>query len=207
MILREVHLRLGCLCVRIKHRCLPHYRRAPRRAQARTHLYQESSPAATLHHHQQVIKTQLPPLLIISPSLEFPFLRPCKGRCFFFWQPSTDHFNITMVHHNSSFTLSDLGVLPSSFIAHTLEPPLSLKDNGYPSTRLLNDLNIPIKPGLPIPECETRLDNLTLKPQIQHQGTRNTFSLGPTGFGSSLKLVYVYIWGSCLYSGQLVGAP
>ncbi|XP_049889510.1 receptor-interacting serine/threonine-protein kinase 2-like [Epinephelus moara] len=62
--------------------------------------------------------------------------------------------------------------LPSSFIAHTLEPPESLKDdcdvnnqNGCQSPRPMNNLNIPLKPGLPASECETRLDNLTLKPQ------------------------------------------
>ncbi|XP_044074144.1 receptor-interacting serine/threonine-protein kinase 2 isoform X2 [Siniperca chuatsi] len=66
--------------------------------------------------------------------------------------------------------------LPSSFLAHPLEPPESLKDNctinnlnGYQSARPLNDLNIPIKPGLPDTECETLLRNLTLKPQLQQQ--------------------------------------
>uniref|UniRef100_A0A3P8S3E7 Receptor-interacting serine/threonine-protein kinase 2 n=1 Tax=Amphiprion percula TaxID=161767 RepID=A0A3P8S3E7_AMPPE len=66
--------------------------------------------------------------------------------------------------------------LPSSFIAPTLEPPASLIDNcavnnlnGYQSARPMNDLNIPIKPGLPATECETLLDNLTLKPQPQPQ--------------------------------------
>nr|XP_020442407.1 receptor-interacting serine/threonine-protein kinase 2 isoform X2 [Monopterus albus] len=62
--------------------------------------------------------------------------------------------------------------LPSSFIAHTLEPPESLKDhcagnnlNGYQSARPLNDLNIPVRPAMPVTEYETQLDNLTLKPQ------------------------------------------
>ncbi|XP_042353626.1 receptor-interacting serine/threonine-protein kinase 2-like isoform X2 [Plectropomus leopardus] len=66
--------------------------------------------------------------------------------------------------------------LPSSFLAHTLEPPESLKDpcavnnlNGYQSARPMNDLNIPVKPGLPVSEYETRLDNLTLVPQPQQQ--------------------------------------
>ncbi|XP_028283896.1 receptor-interacting serine/threonine-protein kinase 2 [Parambassis ranga] len=61
--------------------------------------------------------------------------------------------------------------LPSSFFAHTLDPPDPLKDNcvannlnGYQ-----NDLNIPVKPGLPVTECETQLDNLTLKPQPPQQ--------------------------------------
>uniref|UniRef100_A0A7N9AL45 Receptor-interacting serine/threonine-protein kinase 2 n=1 Tax=Mastacembelus armatus TaxID=205130 RepID=A0A7N9AL45_9TELE len=71
--------------------------------------------------------------------------------------------------------LFDSGDLPSSFLAHTLEPPESLKDcavnnlNGYQSARPLNDLNIPLKPGVPVAEYETRLDNLTLKPQPQQQ--------------------------------------
>ncbi|XP_034038864.1 receptor-interacting serine/threonine-protein kinase 2-like [Thalassophryne amazonica] len=58
-------------------------------------------------------------------------------------------------------------VLPQSL----LEPPHSLKDpmpinnlNGYAqSARPVSDLNIPIH------ECETRLENLTLKPQPQQQ--------------------------------------
>ncbi|XP_071347177.1 receptor-interacting serine/threonine-protein kinase 2-like isoform X2 [Trachinotus anak] len=69
------------------------------------------------------------------------------------------------------------GSLPLSFIPNTLEPPESLKDhsqisnnlNGYQSARPLNDLNIPIKSGLLATECETRLDNLTLKPHPQQQ--------------------------------------
>uniref|UniRef100_A0A8C9XMI8 Receptor-interacting serine/threonine-protein kinase 2 n=1 Tax=Sander lucioperca TaxID=283035 RepID=A0A8C9XMI8_SANLU len=62
----------------------------------------------------------------------------------------------------------------SSYLAHTLERPESLIDNctgnnlnGYQSARPLNYLNIPIKPGLPVTEYETQLDNLTLKPQQQ----------------------------------------
>uniref|UniRef100_A0A8D3A6J1 Receptor-interacting serine/threonine-protein kinase 2 n=1 Tax=Scophthalmus maximus TaxID=52904 RepID=A0A8D3A6J1_SCOMX len=62
--------------------------------------------------------------------------------------------------------------LPSSFIAPTLEPPESLKDqcqlnNLNGCVHPLNDLNIPVKPGVPVTECETRLDNLTFKPQPQ----------------------------------------
>ncbi|XP_071379374.1 receptor-interacting serine/threonine-protein kinase 2-like [Centroberyx affinis] len=65
----------------------------------------------------------------------------------------------------------------SSFMPHTLEPPHSLKDhslvnnlNEYPqSARPVSDLNIPIKPGLPVTACETLLDNLTLKQQNQQQ--------------------------------------
>lgn len=59
--------------------------------------------------------------------------------------------------------------LPSSFLAHTLEPPESLKDQ-YGVNNLngnQKDLNIPVKPGLPVTEYETRLENLTLKPQQQ----------------------------------------
>lgn len=59
--------------------------------------------------------------------------------------------------------------LPSSFIAPNLDPPGSLIENStvnnlnaYQSARFMNDLNIPVKP---VPECETLLDNLTLKPQ------------------------------------------
>uniref|UniRef100_UPI0037E9987C receptor-interacting serine/threonine-protein kinase 2-like n=1 Tax=Semicossyphus pulcher TaxID=241346 RepID=UPI0037E9987C len=66
--------------------------------------------------------------------------------------------------------------LPSSFLAHNLDPPESLKDhcavnnlNGYQSARPMTEMNIPIKPGVPVPEYETRLDNLTLKPQPQLQ--------------------------------------
>ncbi|KAM7379040.1 hypothetical protein PAMP_004615 [Pampus punctatissimus] len=66
--------------------------------------------------------------------------------------------------------------LPSFFIPHTLEPPESLKDhcvannlNGYQSARPITDLNIPIKPGLPMTEYETRLDNLTLDAKPQQQ--------------------------------------
>ncbi|XP_026168630.1 receptor-interacting serine/threonine-protein kinase 2 isoform X2 [Mastacembelus armatus] len=75
----------------------------------------------------------------------------------------------------SSNAAPSRGDLPSSFLAHTLEPPESLKDcavnnlNGYQSARPLNDLNIPLKPGVPVAEYETRLDNLTLKPQPQQQ--------------------------------------
>ncbi|TDH06002.1 hypothetical protein EPR50_G00128370 [Perca flavescens] len=61
-----------------------------------------------------------------------------------------------------------------SSYSHTLERPESLIDNctvnnlnGYQSARPLNYLNIPIKPGLPVTEYETQLDNLTLKPQQQ----------------------------------------
>ncbi|XP_074545155.1 receptor-interacting serine/threonine-protein kinase 2 isoform X2 [Halichoeres trimaculatus] len=64
--------------------------------------------------------------------------------------------------------------LPSSFLAHNLEPPESLKDNpsvndlnGYQSAKVVTGLNIPLKPGLPVSEFSTQLNNLTLKPQQQ----------------------------------------
>lgn len=76
-----------------------------------------------------------------------------------------------------SSTLFDIEGLPASFLAHTLETPDSLKDfcainnlNGNQSARLTQDLNIPIKPGMPNSEYETRLENLPLMPQSQQQG-------------------------------------
>uniref|UniRef100_A0A3P8S4S4 Receptor-interacting serine/threonine-protein kinase 2 n=1 Tax=Amphiprion percula TaxID=161767 RepID=A0A3P8S4S4_AMPPE len=84
--------------------------------------------------------------------------------------------------------------LPSSFIAPTLEPPASLIDNcavnnlnGYQSARPMNDLNIPIKPGLPATECETLLDNLTLKPQPQPQQQDFPPSQGPISHWIALR--------------------
>ncbi|XP_038860439.1 receptor-interacting serine/threonine-protein kinase 2-like [Salvelinus namaycush] len=62
-------------------------------------------------------------------------------------------------------------VFPTSFMSHNLEPlrKQTLEDNNlndYPqSARPLNNLNIPLKPGLPETECVTHLDNLTLKSQ------------------------------------------
>ncbi|KAM7401008.1 hypothetical protein PAMA_005284 [Pampus argenteus] len=79
--------------------------------------------------------------------------------------------------------------LPSSFIGHTLEPPESLKDhcvgnnlNGYQSARLMTDLNIPIKPGLPMTEYETRLDNLTLNAKPQQQGINRSNIMYETNY-------------------------
>ena len=64
-----------------------------------------------------------------------------------------------------------------------LEHPLPLKDhsldnklNNYSqSARPMNNFNIPLQPGLPVTECETHLDNLTLRPQekAQPQGKVN----------------------------------
>lgn len=80
--------------------------------------------------------------------------------------------------------------LPSSLIAHgALESPGSLKDHcvannlhSYQSARPMNDLNIPIKPGPPMTEYETRLDNLTLnaKPQKQADYTPPLRNASPT---------------------------
>ncbi|XP_023833439.2 receptor-interacting serine/threonine-protein kinase 2-like [Salvelinus sp. IW2-2015] len=62
-------------------------------------------------------------------------------------------------------------VSPTSFMFHNLEPlrkqtPEDNNLNDYPqSARPLNNLNIPLKPGLPETECVTHLDNLTLKSQ------------------------------------------
>lgn len=79
--------------------------------------------------------------------------------------------------HQISSTLFDIEGFQASFLAPTLEPPASLKEdctgnnmNGYESNMLLNDLNIPVKTGLSITEYETRLDNLPLRPQPQQQG-------------------------------------
>ncbi|KAM9350126.1 receptor-interacting serine/threonine-protein kinase 2 [Symphorus nematophorus] len=64
---------------------------------------------------------------------------------------------------------------PYSFIAPVLEAPESLKDhcaiNNLNSQRAnpTNDLNIPIKTGPAVPEYETVMDNLPLKPQPQQQ--------------------------------------
>ncbi|XP_068593731.1 receptor-interacting serine/threonine-protein kinase 2-like isoform X2 [Cebidichthys violaceus] len=60
--------------------------------------------------------------------------------------------------------------LPSSFLAPTLEPPQSLMDPSRTANKPngdMNDLNIPIKPGLPATEYETQLENLKLQPQQQ----------------------------------------
>ncbi|KAM9845336.1 receptor-interacting serine/threonine-protein kinase 2 [Aulostomus maculatus] len=66
--------------------------------------------------------------------------------------------------------------LPPSFIAPTLEPPESLKDlcainnlNGYQSARPLNDLNIPVTPGLLVTDCPADLTTLILNTQPQQQ--------------------------------------
>ncbi|KAM8851216.1 receptor-interacting serine/threonine-protein kinase 2 isoform 2-T2 [Spinachia spinachia] len=61
--------------------------------------------------------------------------------------------------------------LPSSFSPPTLEPPESLKDDLKVVNPMdnMNDLNIPIKPGLPVTEYETEQNNLPLNPQHQPQ--------------------------------------
>lgn len=72
---------------------------------------------------------------------------------------------------------SDIEALPSSLMAHALETSISLKDHctvnelsTFQSARLMNDLNIPMKPKLPDTEDNTRLENVSLKPQPQQQG-------------------------------------
>ncbi|XP_029379844.1 receptor-interacting serine/threonine-protein kinase 2 isoform X2 [Echeneis naucrates] len=72
---------------------------------------------------------------------------------------------------NSSNAGLSRGSPPSSFIPNTLELPESLKDNCQVNncTGYLNDLNIPVRFGLPVREFETQLDNLTLKPQPHQQ--------------------------------------
>ncbi|KAG7526685.1 receptor-interacting serine serine/threonine-protein kinase 2 isoform X1 [Solea senegalensis] len=58
--------------------------------------------------------------------------------------------------------------LPCSARAPSLEPPGSLIDhNCFQSTRDMNDLNCPT--NLDLPECETQLDKLALKPQPLQQ--------------------------------------
>lgn len=80
---------------------------------------------------------------------------------------------------SSSSSLCDAEDLPSSFLPHALEPAESLKAsftannlNGYQSARPINDLNIPVKPGLPVTECETIPDILPLNTHSQHKGIR-----------------------------------
>lgn len=79
--------------------------------------------------------------------------------------------------------------LPSSFLAHNLEAPESLKDNlpvnnlnGLQSAKPVMGLNIPIKLGVPVPEYETHLNNLSLKPQ--QQGTDSFSVVNETNIGS-----------------------
>lgn len=69
--------------------------------------------------------------------------------------------------------------LPASFLPHALEPAESLKAsftannlNSYQSARPINDLNIPVKPGLPVTECETIPDIAPLNMHSQHKGMR-----------------------------------
>ncbi|XP_068458095.1 receptor-interacting serine/threonine-protein kinase 2-like isoform X2 [Clinocottus analis] len=61
--------------------------------------------------------------------------------------------------------------LPSSFLAPTLEPPETLKDD-FISNNLngdINDLNIPVKLGRHVPEYDMQPENLTFKLQPQQQ--------------------------------------
>lgn len=74
----------------------------------------------------------------------------------------------------NSPSLPDIDALPSSFMAHALETPLSQKDLGtvtkLSSTQLMNDLNIPMKTKRTDTEDESRLENVSLNPQPQKQG-------------------------------------
>ncbi|XP_071218496.1 receptor-interacting serine/threonine-protein kinase 2-like isoform X1 [Salvelinus alpinus] len=78
-------------------------------------------------------------------------------------------------------------VSPTSFMFHNLEPlrkqtPEDNNLNDYPqSARPLNNLNIPLKPGLPETECVTHLDNLTLKSQPYQPQPGFTLPSNPLG--------------------------
>lgn len=81
--------------------------------------------------------------------------------------------------------LFDTESLPSSFLPQALEPAASLHDsftannlNSYQSARPINELNIPVKPGLSAAEYETMPDILPLKPLPQHKGMRSLSLLG-----------------------------
>ncbi|XP_064797381.1 receptor-interacting serine/threonine-protein kinase 2-like isoform X2 [Oncorhynchus masou masou] len=75
----------------------------------------------------------------------------------------------------------------TSFMSHNLEPlrKQTLEDNhlnDYPqSARPLNNLNIPLKPGLPETECVMHLDNLTLKSQPYQPQPDFTLPSNPLG--------------------------
>ncbi|XP_062336552.1 receptor-interacting serine/threonine-protein kinase 2-like isoform X1 [Osmerus eperlanus] len=77
----------------------------------------------------------------------------------------------------SSNALPSKDMSPSSFMPVPLEHPQPLKDhsldnklsNYSQSARPMNNFNIPLQPGLPVNECETHLDNLTLTPQGKPQ--------------------------------------
>lgn len=75
-------------------------------------------------------------------------------------------------HKNSS--LPDIEALSSSLMAQTLETSICQKDhctvNRLSSTRLMNDLNIPMKTKLSDTEDDTRLENVSPKPPPQQQG-------------------------------------
>ncbi|XP_062260508.1 receptor-interacting serine/threonine-protein kinase 2-like isoform X2 [Platichthys flesus] len=77
---------------------------------------------------------------------------------------------------NSGSTAGATGSCLPSCLDIRLEPPKSLKDpsqennlNTDQTNKPLNVWNIPIKPGRPIPECPTQLDDQYLKPQPQQQ--------------------------------------
>ncbi|XP_056149161.1 receptor-interacting serine/threonine-protein kinase 2-like isoform X2 [Lampris incognitus] len=79
---------------------------------------------------------------------------------------------------------------PLSFMSNALEPPKSLQDHNpvnnqsdYQSAKPMNDLNIPVKTMIPINECESRLENITLQQQADNSPPLplSTPSQGPIG--------------------------
>ncbi|XP_020323333.1 receptor-interacting serine/threonine-protein kinase 2 isoform X1 [Oncorhynchus kisutch] len=97
----------------------------------------------------------------------------------------------TDISRPSSLTSTDAPpfkeVSLTSFMSHNLEPlrKQTLEDNhlnDYPqSARPLNNLNIPLKPGLPETECVMHLDNLTLKSQPYQPQPDFTLPSNPLG--------------------------
>ncbi|XP_031665595.1 receptor-interacting serine/threonine-protein kinase 2 isoform X2 [Oncorhynchus kisutch] len=96
----------------------------------------------------------------------------------------------TDISRPSSLTSTDappFKVSLTSFMSHNLEPlrKQTLEDNhlnDYPqSARPLNNLNIPLKPGLPETECVMHLDNLTLKSQPYQPQPDFTLPSNPLG--------------------------
>ncbi|XP_062260509.1 receptor-interacting serine/threonine-protein kinase 2-like isoform X3 [Platichthys flesus] len=88
---------------------------------------------------------------------------------------------------NSGSTAGATGSCLPSCLDIRLEPPKSLKDpsqennlNTDQTNKPLNVWNIPIKPGRPIPECPTQLDDQYLKPQPQQQAAEHFPTLQPS---------------------------
>ncbi|XP_070989050.1 receptor-interacting serine/threonine-protein kinase 2-like [Oncorhynchus clarkii lewisi] len=111
------------------------------------------------------------------------------------WQGSSGSgsysFQDTDISRPSSLTSTNAPpfkeVSLTSFMSHNLEPlrKQTLEDNplnDYPqSARPLNNLNIPLKPGLPETECVMHLDNLTLKSQPYQPQPDFTLPSNPLG--------------------------